>query len=132
MISKISDMGMIGSNYLSVDELNVVGALSITVTGSVLGTSLVGGVLGHTTICIHLGEVKSAVETARKLGDVNVEAELLVLHVENLVLAVAGHEVHTGPDVGVGTLGDKLKGKSGTSGGDTIGSRVVGTIKSAV
>lgn len=46
---------------LAIDELDVVGALRVTVTSTVLGTSLVVGELGHATIGIHLTEVDSAI-----------------------------------------------------------------------
>lgn len=39
--------------YLAVDELEIPRALGIAVTSSVLGTSLVGGVLLHAAVCIH-------------------------------------------------------------------------------
>jgi hypothetical protein len=48
----------------TVDELDVARALSVTVTGTVLGTSLVARVLGETTVLVHRGEVESTVETA--------------------------------------------------------------------
>jgi hypothetical protein len=72
--------------YDTVDELDVPGALRITVASSVLGTSLVVGVLRETTISVHLDEVESTVETARKLGDVDIKGELAVEQVEHLVL----------------------------------------------
>lgn len=38
----------------SVDELEILGTLGITVSSSVLGTSLVCGVLAPSSVCIHL------------------------------------------------------------------------------
>lgn len=52
------------STHLSGDELEVSRALSITVTGTKLGTSLVGWVLGKTTIGVHLDKVQGTVDTA--------------------------------------------------------------------
>jgi hypothetical protein len=102
-------------------------------TGSVLGTSLVARVLAHTTILLHLDEVESTVQAARKLGDINIEGELLSDDVEHLVLGVGGHEVGTATNVGrVGTLGDEFEGQSIAAGGDTVGSRVVSTVDSTV
>lgn len=51
------------SSYLAGNELEVSGALSITVTCSVRGSSLVGRVLGKTTIGIHLDKVQGTVDT---------------------------------------------------------------------
>jgi hypothetical protein len=52
---------------LSVDELDVLRTLSITVSGTILGTGLVARVLGHSSIGIHLSEVQSTVQSARKV-----------------------------------------------------------------
>jgi hypothetical protein len=118
---------------LSGDELDVVGALSIAITGSVLGTSLVVGLGGHATIGLHVGEVEGTVKTARKVGDIDVKGELLVLDLEHLIFGVVrGHEVDTRTNVGAGALGDKLHGKSVSRGGDTICATVVGTLNGAV
>lgn len=118
--------------YLSVDELHVVWALSITVSCTVTGTSLVAWVLGLSSVGIHLGEVKSSVESARKVAHVNIEGELVVLESKCLVGVVIGHEVDTGSDVGTGALGDELERQGVIGSGDTIGPRVVGTLNSAV
>jgi hypothetical protein len=115
--------------YLSVDELDIVWALRIAVSGSVLGTSLVARVLGHTTVGFHLREVDGTIETAAKVGDIDVEGEFLVLEFEHLVGRLAGHQVDTRTNIGTG---HELEGKSITRGGDTIGTRVVGTIQGAV
>jgi hypothetical protein len=49
--------------YLAIYELNVMGALSITVASSVLCTSFVGRESTLATILIHLDQVKSTVES---------------------------------------------------------------------
>lgn len=120
------------STYLAVDELQVTRALRIAVAGTHLGTSLVAGVLSHTTIGIHLGEVEGAVETAGEVGDVDVEGELLVEELEHLVARVGLHEVETGADVLVGTAGDEVELERGPAGGDTVGTGVVRSVQSAV
>lgn len=105
----------------TVDVLDVVGALSIAVTGSVLGTGLVVA-LAHTTVSGHLDEVESTVETARQLGNIDVEGELLADQVEHLVLGVGLHEVRTRTNVGgVGVLGHELEAQRVAAGGDTVG-----------
>lgn len=105
-------------------------ALSVAVASSVLGTSLVGGVRPKATVFLHLDEVESTVETARKVGDIDVEGEFLVLHVEHLVFALVRHEVHAGADVGrVWALGDECEGEVSARGSDTVGAGVVGTVE---
>lgn len=108
------------------------GALRVTVSSSILSTGFVGGVLARSTVFLHLGEVECSVETARKLGDVNVESELLVQEVEHLVLGVAVHEVDARANVGVFALGNELEGKGITAGADTVNAPVVGTFQGAV
>lgn len=112
--------------YLSVNELDISGALRITVTSSVLSTGFVIGVLGRTTIGVHGGEVESAVQTARKLRDVDVKGELLIKHVECLVVGLTAwrHEVNTGADVFLLAGGDKLESERIAAGGDTVGTCV--------
>lgn len=46
----------------SFDELDILGTLSIAVSGTILGTGGVGG--GHSTVGGHGDEVKSTVDTA--------------------------------------------------------------------
>ena len=62
---------------LSIDELDVMRTLSVTVSSSVLRTSLVARVLGKTTVLVHLNEVQSTVQTAGKLRDINVELSVV-------------------------------------------------------
>ena len=121
------------SAYLAVDELHVVWALGIAVSSSVLGTSLVAWVLGHSSISIHLREVQSTVESARKVGHVNVEGELVVLQLEGLVGGVIRQKIDTGSNVrSGGSLGDELESQSIVARGDTVSARVVSSVKSAV
>lgn len=107
-------------------------ALRIAVASSVLGTSFVGGELGHATILRHLREVESAVKSARKVRHIDIESELLVLQVEDLVAGLALEEVDAGTNVLLLALGDELESKRVAGGGDTVSARVVGTIESAV
>jgi hypothetical protein len=105
---------------LSVDELDIVRTLGVAVSGSVLGTGLVV-TLVDTTVGGHLDEVESTVQTARQLGGIDVEGELLADEVEHLVLGVALHEVGTRTDVAAGgTLGNELEGQSIAASGDTV------------
>ena len=64
-MSMRSEVSRRGAAYLAVDELNVVRALSVAVTGSVLRPGLVGREARDTAVSVHLGEVDRAVETAR-------------------------------------------------------------------
>ena len=109
------------------------GALSVAVASSVFGTGLVSRETGETTICVHLGEVESTVETAREVGDIDVESEFLVLELEHLVGGVGGHEVDTRSDVlAVGVGRDELERQGIATGGDTVGGSVVSAFESAV
>jgi len=117
---------------LSGNHLQVVWALRIAVTGTIFGTSLICWVLGHTTVLVHFDEVDGTVQTARQVGNVNVHGELGVLEVDSQVGSVGVHQEDTGTNVGTAALGDELEGQGVTAGGDTIGSGIVGTLKSAV
>ena len=107
--------------YHSVNELDVTRALRVAVSSSVLGTSLVSWELGQATVGVHLGEVESTVQTARKVGNIDVEGELLVEKLEHLVGRVACHEVDTRTDVLLGRSGHELEGEGVTAGRDTVG-----------
>lgn len=104
-------------------------ALRVTVSSTVLSTSLVGGELGQTTVLVHLGEVECTVETAREVGHVNVEGELLVQELEHLVCSVGLHEVDTRADVGASL---ELESQGIAAGGDTVCAGVVSTVDRAV
>lgn len=95
--------------------------VDIPLTSSVFGTSLVVALV-DATVGSHLNEVKSTIQAAREVGNVNIEGEFLVDEVEHLVLGVALHEVGTRSDVGrVRTLGDELQGQGIVGSGDTVG-----------
>jgi hypothetical protein len=99
-------------------------------TGSVLGTSLVVA-LADATVGGHLDEVESTVQTAGKVGDINIEGKLLVDQVKHLVLGVGLHKVGTGSNVaGVLALGDKLEGQGIAASGDTVGTWTVSAVSS--
>ena len=106
---------------LTSDELDVVGALGVTIASTVLGSSLVGGVLGHATISIHSAEVEGTVEAAGQVAHIHVKGELGVLEFELLVSVLAVHEVSTRSYV-VAILGmsDVVKAELVALGGDTI------------
>lgn len=87
---------------LTSNELQVTRALGVAVSNAVLSTSLVVGVLGDTAVGVHDDEVEGTVQTAREVGDVDGEGELLVQQVEDLVVRVIGHQVSTRSDVGTG------------------------------
>jgi len=140
---------------LAVDELQITGALSIAVTGTVLGTGLVALVLGHTTVLVHGDEVQGAVETAAELRHIDIEGELVAQQREHLVLVLAIQEVETRSDVGgcercfskeeltgftslygllltVVSLGDELQGQGVAACRCTVGTLVFGPVDGAV
>ena len=71
--------------YLAVNEFDVLGALRIAIACTELGAGLIIREFRHATVRVHLTKVESAVDTAREVGHIDVEAELLVLELENLV-----------------------------------------------
>ncbi len=110
-----------------------VGALRIAVAGPVLSTSFVSRVLGKTTILVHLREIQGAVEATRKVGNVDIEGELLVENLEKLVFGVAVHQVDTGTDVLVASAaGDEFESEGVATDRDTVCPWVVGAVKSAI
>jgi hypothetical protein len=137
---------------LATDELEVAGALAVTVAGTVLGASLVRGVLGGTTVGVHGHEVEGTIQAARKIRHVNVERELVSEQSEHcrdslvsstggccrgglvftLVLSVGLHQVETRTNVGrVLALGDELEVQLAAAGGYTVGAGVVGAVDTA-
>lgn len=110
-------------------------ALGVAVTGSVLGTGLVARIGTLSTILRHLDEVESTVETASKLGNIDIESELAVLQLEDLVLVFAAglHQVDTRSDVGaILMLLDELERQIAAGGANTVAAGVVGTIDGAL
>lgn len=104
----------------AVDPLDVVGALGVAVSSSVLCTSLVVA-LADATISSHFDEVQSSIQATGELRDINVKGELLADEVEHLVLGISLHEVSTRTDIGaVLSLGDELDAQSIVASGDTI------------
>merc|ERR1712086_532514 len=96
---------------LTIDELQVMGALGITVSSTILGTST--SIFGFTSICIHLHEIQSAVDSTIKLGIIHSVSELLVLQLEEHVRVFGVHEIRSRSNIlAVRTLGHKaeLKG----------------------
>jgi hypothetical protein len=81
-------------------------------------------------------EVESAIETAWKLGNVDIECELLVLELEHFVFRLAGEKIHAGTNVSAGRAGgalcDELHGESIARSGNAINTAIVRTIDSAV
>lgn len=79
------------STYLAADEFEVTRALSIAISSPVLGTGLVGREFAHSSILVHGHEVKSAVEAAREVGEIDIKGELLVQEVEHLIVGIICH-----------------------------------------
>ena len=112
---------------LSVDPLDVMRTLGVTVAGTISRACCVPWVV-QTSILLHLNKVQSAVEAAGKLGHIDCECELLVLQFEHvIVLARLVHQVGSGTNVlGVLALCHKLQGhRARVVGGDAIGITVV-------
>ena len=117
---------------LTTNPLEVAGALGVTVTSTVLGTSGVA-TIALATIGIHGDKVEGAVHAAGDGGQVHVEGELVARKIEHLVCRGVLHEIETGANVGsILVLGDKVERQGIAAGGSTVGTLVVGTFNSAV
>ena len=79
----------------AVYKLEVVGALSIAISRTVLRSSLIARIFAHPTIGIHLHEVEGTVQSTWQLRDVHIEGEFSVLEFEDFVLALRVQEVES-------------------------------------
>ena len=160
--------------HLSVDELQITGALSIAVSGTyefristcilllsgpmskanisghllrsgklrgkhshwrltILGSGLVVGILAHTTIFVHGHKVESTIETARELGEVDIECEFLVQQAEHLVRGIRLHKIQARTDIGrVGSFGDELEGQRAATSCSAICCSIISTLKGTI
>lgn len=97
---------------LTINILDILWALSITVSSSVSGTSLVLWVLARASIGVHLNEVEGTVETAWHVGHIDVESELLILELEHFISILTVHHVGSRTDVlSVLALSDEAEGE---------------------
>lgn len=118
--------------YKTIDKLEILRTLRITVPSTILSTSLVGGVRRETAIRRHLGKVYCAVETTRKVRYVDVKGKLLAQWFENFVFGVAYHQIQARTNVCAYTGGNEIEFERVAGGSDTICAAVVGAIQRAV
>ena len=104
-------------------------ALSVTVSSSVLSTCFVATEARQSTVFVHFDEVKCTVKTTWKVRHVYIKGELLILQVEHLIVRTICHKIDTGSNVG---SSDELESKCVAGSSDTIGTGVIGAIKSTV
>ena len=76
--------------HLTVDKLDVLRALRVTVPRPVLCPSFIALEPAHPTVLVHLTKVDCAIDSTRKPGHVHVQRELLIQEVEQSILVVAG------------------------------------------
>jgi hypothetical protein len=105
----------------TIDPLQVLRALRITVSSSVSSSCLVGRESSHTTICGHLREVEGTIETTWQIGDINIEGELLIQKLKQVIFGAGVQKVDTGTNVGLGALGDEIDLERVARGGNTVG-----------
>ena len=107
--------------HLSIDELDVVRTLSITIASAILCTSLVTREPAHSTVRVHCNEVHGTVESTWKLGHVHIEREFLIQHAKHLVLALALEKVDTRANIlAVVIISDKLESQGIAACGNAI------------
>jgi hypothetical protein len=91
----------------SINEFNVLWALSITVSSSELCTGFVTFIFTHTSIFLHFDKVKGTINTAWHVRDIDGEGELFVLKFEHLIFILGVHHVGSGTNVlSIGSLSD--------------------------
>jgi hypothetical protein len=117
------------STHLTVDELDIMRALRITISSPIFRAGIVIRELAHPTVCIHLHEVQRTIEAAGEIRHVDVKGELLVLKIERLVVGLVRHEVDTRADIGVGY---RLERESVAYGSDAEVIAVVRAVKGTV
>jgi hypothetical protein len=94
---------------LSVNELAVTRALSITVTSSIFGSSFIGGIFGRSTVSLHLHEVKSSVNATLQGRNINVKSEFTIQKFVKFITILALQQIYSSTDiVSVLAMGDKL------------------------
>jgi predicted ABC-type sugar transport system permease subunit len=96
---------------LAVDEFQVPWTLSVAISCTILGSSLVGGVLFQTAICVHRNKVQGTVEATRQFREIDVKGKLMVTReLEHLVCGIGSHQVCARANVGgVRALRDELE-----------------------
>jgi len=95
---------------LTIDELEIMRALSITITHAIFGTSI--SILGLATISIHLHKIQSTIEATIQFGIIHGVGELLVLQLEEHVRVIGIHEIRPRSHIlAVRAIGHKAKGK---------------------
>jgi hypothetical protein len=82
----INDVG------LTVDELDIVRALRIAITGAVVGTGLIVSE-ALASVVVHLNEIHGTINAAFKMRDINVHRELPILQIKHLVAVIAIQQV---------------------------------------
>lgn len=85
---------MIKKTYSAIEKVDSGSTLRITVSSAVVGSCYVSS--GETTISRHLRKVECAVQTARKVGYVDIEGELLVQCLEHDIVRVIAQEIKAG------------------------------------
>ena len=118
------------STYLTIDELDVLRTLRITVSSTVCCSRLISSVLTQPTVLVHLDKVECAIKTTWQVRHVNVEGELSVLQVEQSVVLAGGiQKVHARADVAAGL---QTKGQGIACSLDPVGSAVVTALQCTV
>ena len=104
------------------------GTLRIAVAGTILGPSLVGRVLAHASVLVHLDKVEGTVQATRKFRDVDVEGEFLVLQTEHLVRGFILQKIDARADVLLLAGRDEFESEGVSAGGDAVCFAVLGPI----
>merc|ERR1719244_655596 len=82
------------------NELEIMGALGITVACSVGSSRLVSWIFTHTTIFLHFNKVESTIQPTGEIRHINIKGELPVQKLEHLILlATRFHQVHSASHV---------------------------------
>lgn len=90
-----------------------------------MSASLVGWILRHATVGIHRREVQSAVKTAPKVGNVDIECELVIEWLKQVVLGRRVQEVDTGTNIDLGAVSNEVEPEGAAGGGNAVSATIV-------
>jgi hypothetical protein len=76
----------------SINPLQIMGTLRITITRSILCSNLITRMSSLPTVLFHFNEVKRTIKSTRKLAHIHIKSELMIEQIEHLIIVGIIHE----------------------------------------